>query len=37
MQLHNYKEEFKTLIEAVAEEYGLRNFQVEKDYYVSYS
>lgn len=35
MLLHNHKEEFEALIEAVADEYGLRNFQVEKDYYVS--
>lgn len=35
MQLHNHKEEFETIVKAVAEEYGLRNFQVEKDYYVS--
>lgn len=35
MQLHNHKEEFETIVQAVAEEYGLRNFQVEKDYYVS--
>jgi predicted nucleotidyltransferase component of viral defense system len=35
MQLHKHKEEFETIVEAVAEEYGLRNFQVEKDYYVS--
>ncbi len=35
MRLHNYKEEFEVIVEAVAGEYGLRNFQVEKGYYVS--
>lgn len=35
MQLHNHKEEFEAIVKAVAEEYGLRNFQVEKDYFVS--
>ena len=35
MQLHNHKEEFETIVKTVADEYGLRNFQVEKDYFVS--
>ena len=35
MQLHKNKEEFKQIVQAVADDYGLGNFQVEKDYYVS--
>ncbi|HNZ50093.1 MAG TPA: nucleotidyl transferase AbiEii/AbiGii toxin family protein [Bacilli bacterium] len=35
MQLHNHKEIFETIIKTVAEEYGLSEFQVEKDYFVS--
>lgn len=35
MLLHQNKEDFKTLISLVADYYGLRDYQVEKDYYVS--
>ncbi|MCF7926413.1 MAG: nucleotidyl transferase AbiEii/AbiGii toxin family protein [Candidatus Izimaplasma sp.] len=35
MRLHKHKKEFKQIVNTVAEEFGLGNFQVEKDYYVS--
>ena len=35
MLLHQNKGDFKTLVSLVADHYGLRDYQVEKDYYVS--
>jgi len=35
MLLHQNKEEFEQIVQAVADDLGLGNFQVEKDYYVS--
>lgn len=37
MLLHNHKEEFEALIEAVADEYGLRTFKWRKTTMFSYS
>jgi len=35
MLLHQNKEEFEQIVQTVADDLGLGNFQVEKDYYVS--
>lgn len=35
MLLHQHKEEFEQIVQATADDLGLGNFQVEKDYYVS--
>jgi hypothetical protein len=35
MLLHQNEEEFKTLVSLAADYYGIRDYQVEKDYYVS--
>lgn len=35
MLLHQNKDDFKTLVSLVSDHYGLRDYQVEKDYYVS--
>lgn len=35
MRLHENRNEFKQIVQTVAEEFGLGTFQVEKDYYVS--
>ncbi len=35
MLLHQNKEEFEQIVQATADDLGLGNFQVEKDYYVS--
>lgn len=35
MRLHHNKEDFKTLVSLVADFYGLQDYQVEKDYFVS--
>ena len=35
MLLHQKKEEFEQIVQATADNLGLGNFQVEKDYYVS--
>jgi len=35
MRLHENKNEFTQIVQAVAEEFGLETFQVEKDYFVS--
>ena len=34
MLLHQHKEEFEQIVQATADDLGLGNFQVEKDYYV---
>lgn len=35
MLLHQNNDDFKTLISHVSDHYGLRDYQVEKDYFVS--
>lgn len=35
MLLHQNKDDFKNLVSLVSDHYGLRDYQVEKDYYVS--
>lgn len=35
MRLHQNKDDFKTLVSLVADYYGLQDYQVEKDYFVS--
>lgn len=35
MRLHQDKEVFKEIVSLTADHFGLRDYQVEKDYYVS--
>ena len=35
MRLHQNKDDFKTLVSLVADYYGIQDYQVEKDYFVS--
>ena len=35
MRLHQNKDDFKTLVSLAADHYGVQDYQVEKDYFVS--